>query len=145
MSSPPSSLPLERQLIPEQQAEKDPWAHAGSIENERMLEDKRAELAHMRYLFEKCLPVGKQREHITDYFNELEKLIYTTDVKNDEFNDDDSTNPQREYQYFSASVLKERASQPQIFANPSHMEHSNDNINDVGDKLSSKDIEHGDV
>lgn len=86
----------------------DAWNHAGSIESKRMREDRRVELEQMKDLFLNKLPIGDNKEHIEQYFNDLEKVIYTTDdVKNDEFPTDDA---QRDYRYFSASLLKERAS-----------------------------------
>lgn len=86
----------------------DVWSHAVSIEEKRMKYDRRVELEYMKDLFLNKLPIGDNVEHLQRYFNDLEKVIYTTDnVKNDEFPSNDT---ERDYRYFSASLLKERAS-----------------------------------
>lgn len=145
MSSSPPGLPhpdtQESQLELKQQ---DPWAHAGSLENERMLQDRKTELEHMRMLFMNVLPVGKNRDDIISYFNRLEELIFTKgheSVKNEQF-PDDPDGIQREYKYFSASISKERASKPQILPDQSLMDTPSDNAIDSGDELSSENSEH---
>lgn len=81
----------------------------------------------MRHLFTEVLPVGKRRDHIEHYFNELEKLIFTTDddgnaIQNEQFDDGPDDGIQRNYQYFSPLVLEERAGRHQLQSDPQSMD-----------------------
>jgi hypothetical protein len=100
-------------------------------------QDKIAELEFARHMFKNLLPVGENKSAIEKYFNDLETLIYTTDhaIRNEEFDDGPDDGIQREYQYLSTSVLKERASQPQLQPDPQALETPPDGL-DLDDKLS---------
>jgi hypothetical protein len=121
--------------------QQDPWAHAGSIENERMLDDKIAELRFMRDLFDNVLPVGKEREHYTKYFNDLETLIYTKDdIKHEEFIDEPNPDgSKRDYKYLSSSLLKERSKLPAVQPDARSMDDSDCYIDRNEYKLPSQD------
>jgi hypothetical protein len=96
------------------------WAHAGSIEDTRMWEDRKSELLFMRDLFDTKLPVGDQKEQIDDYFNLLEQAIDNKDtsLQNDKFPESFSDidihgevdHPPEQYTYFSADLFKQQAS-----------------------------------
>ena len=84
------------------------WDHALSIEEKRNTDDRLAELAFMKDLFETKLPIGDNKKHVIEYFSRLEELIDTEQqLINECFERDE---PDRDYHYFSAALLKERAS-----------------------------------
>ena len=96
------------------------WDHALSIEDKRNTDDRLAELAFMKDLFETKLPIGDNKKHVIEYFSRLEELIDTEQqLINECFERDESD---RDYHYFSAAVLKERASRSDDNTNRLDME-----------------------
>lgn len=89
------------------------WAHAISAESMMKKKEAIAQLDYMRTLFYECLPIGDRIEHIDNYFNELEKIIYTKEnadgINYEEFSDPEPCEATREYRYNSATVFKERS------------------------------------
>lgn len=90
------------------------FPHAISAESFINKKQRQAELEFMKELFLEKLPIGENTEHIHAYFNELEKVISTKDeqVRNEDFKsiDEEPGAVQREYTYFTPSVLKEQSS-----------------------------------
>lgn len=93
------------------------WEHAQSIEDTKLWMDRQTEYEFMKDLIVKHLP-GGDSEHLNDYFNSIEKAIYTKDptLKNDEFPDFSTIDidgavkhPPTDYKYFSADLLKQQA------------------------------------
>lgn len=68
----------------------------------------------MRDLFRDKLPVGDGKEIFENYFNEVEKLIYTTELQDESFVDE----PERDYKYFSTHLLEQRARAHQLQSLP---------------------------
>lgn len=96
----------------------------------------------MRHLFTDVLPIGTRRDHIEHYFNELERLIFTTDdhgdpIQNEQFDNGPDDGVQRDYQYFSPLVLEERAGRHQLQPDPQSLDTAADGV-DVHHILSSK-------
>lgn len=108
--------------MPKKQEEKheDPnqlWEHAQSLEETKLWLDRQAEYEFMKDLIVNKLP-GGDSDHLTDYFNSIEKAIYTKDptLTNDKFAGFDSVDidgcisePPTDFRYFSADLLKQQA------------------------------------
>lgn len=93
------------------------WDHAQSLEETKLWLDRQAEYEFMKDLIVNKLP-GGDSEHLTDYFNSIEKAIYTKDptLTNDKFSDFTSVDidgaisePPTDFKYFSADLLKQQA------------------------------------
>jgi hypothetical protein len=78
------------------------------------------ELNELRAIFRDCLPIGEHTDKADEYFNSLEKVIYTNDYKanpnplrREEF---DSGDPDIQYSYLSDVVFKERSGNTELRA-----------------------------
>jgi hypothetical protein len=78
------------------------------------------ELQELRAIFRDCLPMGEDSHKAEEYFNSLEKVIFTNDYKanpdplrREEF---DSYDPDVEYSYLSDVIFKERSSHRELRA-----------------------------
>jgi hypothetical protein len=79
-----------------------------------------SELSELRAIFRDCLPIGEHTEQTDEYFNSLERVIFTNDFKanpnplrREEFEHDD---PDIQYTYLSDALLKERSSNTELRA-----------------------------
>lgn len=120
--------------------ENEMWSHAIPLEDKRISKDLETELTAMKELFFEQLPIGENVDTINDYFNRLEKAIYTKeDVKREEFPDDQGNDhgsdispgeqqtadrKQPNYRYISAAVFKQQASRHQSQPSPQDMDRS---------------------
>lgn len=90
------------------------FPHRIPAEDMVLKKQRKAELEFMKELFFDKLPVGENTEHITEYFNELEKVIFTKNeqVGNEDFEsiDREPGAIEREYTYISPSLFKEYSS-----------------------------------
>lgn len=101
--------------------ENDKWGHAIPLEDTRLWNDKEAEAEFMKDLLLNKLPCGKDTSEIESYFDTIKKCIESqAPISNDCFPDDFGqididgvvTNPPDQYQYFSADLFKQQASNP---------------------------------
>jgi hypothetical protein len=105
-------LSVERQTnVEEYEDPNAKWAHAISAEPSIKKKEAIAQLEYMKELFTEYLPLGEKTENISNYFNELEKIIYTKDdgIQYEEFDDSEPVPEDRRYRYNSASVFKKRS------------------------------------
>lgn len=103
----------------------------------------------LKGLFFESLPIGENKEVIEEYFNCLEKLIYTKDVEieREQFPPDDpAISGEREYRYYSADQFKELAgghNKPTIGQDMGHTESkSSDLSSKPDDATNTQDMEH---
>lgn len=91
----------------------DLWGHAIPLEGKRKELDLIAEAKYMRELYMEFLPGDSDKSSITSYFDRLDEAIKNGVTPGfDEFDDKDRPDSEpRDYRYYSATVLKERASQ----------------------------------
>lgn len=87
------------------------WVHAQSAESIMKRQELEAQLEYMRELFMEKLPIGDKKDHIMNYFNDIERVISTKEqyVEYERFDDDDSCPKDRQYIYNSATLFKERS------------------------------------
>jgi hypothetical protein len=79
-----------------------------------------SELQELKAIFQDCLPCGEETQKVEEYFNSLEKVIFTNDYKvnpnplrREEFKCSD---PDIQYSYISDAIFKERSSKQQLRA-----------------------------
>lgn len=96
----------------------DRWSHAISAEEKINIKSRIAEYEFVKELFESKLPVGEDKSEIELYLQRLEQAITENEeIKNEEFppersEPDPETGKPISYKYYSASVLKQRSTQP---------------------------------
>ena len=95
------------------------WGHATSIADKRQKDDVLAEIDYIRELFTCYLPTDQ--DNLSEIHAHLDKLKdHATNgepLGEDQFGSDDNDDPEkRDYRYFSASLFKERSSQPPLLA-----------------------------
>lgn len=90
----------------------DLWGHAIPLEGKRKELDLMAEAKIMRELYLNFLPGDTNESQINAYFDRLDQAIKNgVTPQFDTFDDNTNPDPNSTYQYYSATLLKERASQ----------------------------------